>query len=181
MYRKVVLAYDGSACSDMALQEAARVVACNSTRAEPASLLVLAVADTALRPLLGHGHDTAQSAADAVAKTRVVLEQAGKRLAGQGVQADCLLIDLTENRGSRVAQVILDEAAEAGADLIVLGTHGRRGFQRFLLGSVAETVARLAPVPVLLVRSPPVSAFSCLNAAEVYGQWPENERIIPEA
>jgi nucleotide-binding universal stress UspA family protein len=179
MYKKVVLAYDGSACSEMALQEAARVVAGEIPGAT--ALLVLAVADTALRPLLGHGHDTAETAAAAVAKTQKLLEQAGQRLATQGIQADCLLVDLTENRGGRIAQVILDEAVEAGADLIVLGTHGRRGFQRFLLGSVAETVARLAPVPVLLVRASPVSAFGCLNPAEIYGQWPENERIVPEA
>lgn len=181
MYRKVVLAYDGSACSEMALQEAARVVAASPAAPEVPVLLVLAVADTASWPLLGHGHDSAETSAAAVARTRNLLEQAGERLAAQGIAADCLLVDLTENRGSGIACVILDEAAEAGADLIVMGTHGRRGFQRFLLGSVAETVARLAAVPVLLVRSPPVSAFACLNPAEVYGQWPENERIVPDA
>ena len=43
-------------------------------------------------------------------------------------------------------------AAEVGADLIIMGTHGRRGVARLLLGSVAESVARTAPCPVLLVR-----------------------------
>lgn len=48
--------------------------------------------------------------------------------------------------------VINQTAKEIGADLIVLGTHGRRGVTRVLLGSVAETVVRSAPCPVLTVR-----------------------------
>jgi len=51
------------------------------------------------------------------------------------------------------ARTLIDEtAAELGADLIIMGTHGRRGVSRLLLGSVAESVARTAPCPVLLVR-----------------------------
>jgi len=49
---------------------------------------------------------------------------------------------------------ILDAAAESGADLIVLGSHGRKGVQRFLLGSVAESVARHAQCSVQIVRIP---------------------------
>jgi nucleotide-binding universal stress UspA family protein len=48
---------------------------------------------------------------------------------------------------------ILAAAVELRADLIVMGTHGRRGVSRLVLGSVAESVARTAPCPVLLVRS----------------------------
>jgi nucleotide-binding universal stress UspA family protein len=52
------------------------------------------------------------------------------------------------------ARDMIDQAAkELGADLIVMGTHGRRGFSRALLGSVAETVVRTAPCPVLTIRS----------------------------
>jgi len=50
------------------------------------------------------------------------------------------------------AEEILRLAGEAHADLIVLGTHGRRGLSHFLLGSVAERVLRQAPCPVLTVR-----------------------------
>ncbi len=46
----------------------------------------------------------------------------------------------------------LDCAREVRADLIVMGTHGRRGFERALLGSVAEKIVRTSPVPVLTVR-----------------------------
>jgi universal stress protein A len=48
--------------------------------------------------------------------------------------------------------LINQTALELGADLIVMGTHGRRGVSRALLGSVAETVVRSAPCPVLTVR-----------------------------
>ena len=48
---------------------------------------------------------------------------------------------------------MIDQAEAWGAGLIVLGTHGRRGFSRLLLGSDAEMIVRLATVPVLLVRA----------------------------
>lgn len=49
--------------------------------------------------------------------------------------------------------VIVHTAQEIGADLIVMGTHGRRGLSRALLGSVAESVVRMAPIPVLTLRT----------------------------
>ena len=66
-----------------------------------------------------------------------------------GVEADNLLLD---NFGGRLAEVVADAAKQWNADLIVLGTHGRRGVGRALLGSGAEQIIRLAPVPVLVVR-----------------------------
>jgi len=54
-------------------------------------------------------------------------------------------------------QQIVAAAQELGADLVVVGTHGRRGLPRMLLGSVAERVLRLSPVPVLTVGCPPAA------------------------
>ena len=59
---------------------------------------------------------------------------------------------LVDSVGQRVSDIILDQAAAWPADLIVIGTHGRRGVDRVLMGSDAEQVARRSPVPVLLVR-----------------------------
>ena len=60
---------------------------------------------------------------------------------------------LREPKGGRVADAIVDEAREARCDLVVIGTHGRRGFQRALMGSDAELVVRESPVPVLVIRA----------------------------
>jgi nucleotide-binding universal stress UspA family protein len=49
--------------------------------------------------------------------------------------------------------LIVDTAEQLHADLIIMGTHGRRGVSRLLLGSVAEQIVRTAPCPVLLVRA----------------------------
>ena len=55
--------------------------------------------------------------------------------------------------GAGIARVICESARELGADLIVMGTHGRTGLQHVFLGSVAERTLRNAPCPVLTVRS----------------------------
>ena len=67
-----------------------------------------------------------------------------------GVEADNRLYD---KFGERLGEVVADAAREWNADLIVVGTHGRRGIGRVFLGSGAEQVIRLAPVPVLVIRS----------------------------
>lgn len=59
----------------------------------------------------------------------------------------------TTIREGRPSSTIIDEATRADCDLIVMGTHGRVGIDRLLLGSVAERVVRTAPVPVLTVRT----------------------------
>ena len=54
----------------------------------------------------------------------------------------------------RPSKVIVEAAADRGADLIVMGTHGRSGFERLIMGSVTERVMRSAPCPVVVVRQP---------------------------
>ncbi len=66
-----------------------------------------------------------------------------------GVPADTQLFD---SFGERLAETVVDAAQRFDADLVVVGTHGRRGMGRLLLGSGAEQIVRLAPVPVLVVR-----------------------------
>ncbi|HSV84905.1 MAG TPA: universal stress protein [Ramlibacter sp.] len=87
---------------------------------------------------------------------RIARDQAGKVLGdaldvarSAGIPADSRLV---EAPGQRLGEVVADEAQVWEADLIVVGTHGRRGVSRTLLGSGAEQVIRLAPVPVLSIR-----------------------------
>ena len=78
-----------------------------------------------------------------------LLQKAMDAATGMGVNAQSQVLD---KPGQRLGESVADEAADWGADLVVLGTHGRRGLGRMLLGSGAEQVIRLSPVPVLVVR-----------------------------
>jgi universal stress protein A len=66
------------------------------------------------------------------------------------------------------AKKILEVAQEIGANLIVMGTHGRTGVRRLLMGSVAEQVVRKAPCPVLTVRTPVETLLASLTDAGKY-------------
>jgi nucleotide-binding universal stress UspA family protein len=68
--------------------------------------------------------------------------------------------------GTPVAEILQTARAEA-ADLIVMGTHGRRGLSRFFMGSVAEQVMRQATCPVLTVKTPLETRAGHLMAGEV--------------
>jgi nucleotide-binding universal stress UspA family protein len=68
-----------------------------------------------------------------------------------GIKAETKLIEATPP-GARIASMIAAEAKAWPADMIVIGTHGRRGVDHLLMGSVAEGVVRISPVPVLLIR-----------------------------
>jgi nucleotide-binding universal stress UspA family protein len=84
---------------------------------------------------------------------RKVLEAAHEQAKAQGVDSEAVLEDLA---AMRVADAIVDAAATHRCGLIVIGTHGRRGVGRLVMGSDAELVVRLSPVPVLMVRLPDV-------------------------
>jgi nucleotide-binding universal stress UspA family protein len=71
----------------------------------------------------------------------------------QGIEAESVVRD---SLSGHVADVIVKEAREWPADLIVMETHGRRGLSHLVLGSDAEGVVRSSPVPVLLVKGPAV-------------------------
>ena len=61
---------------------------------------------------------------------------------------------LLANKGAReMAQELVDYASQQGADLLVLGTHGRTGLMHLLMGSFAETVMRQSHLPLLIIRS----------------------------
>lgn len=146
MYRRILAPVDGSAASSRGLREAIRLA-----RSARGRLRLLHVVDEVA--LIG-GLDGAQYTADVFDAAR----DAGKRLLARarlqaergGVKAETVLI---ENFAGRVADLIVREARKWRADLLVLGTHGRRGLTRMVLGSDAELVVRAAPAPVLLLRA----------------------------
>jgi nucleotide-binding universal stress UspA family protein len=147
-YRKILVAVDGSKASAKGLREAIRLA-----QTEGARLFIVHVVDEYPAFAALDGMMAGAPGTDLVP----ALRQAGKRTLAQaaasakkaGVPATPVL---RENLGP-AAYPIVREAKKVGADLIVLGTHGRRGLRRLVLGSDAEQVVRTASVPVLLVRA----------------------------
>lgn len=146
IYQRILVPIDGSATSERALQEAIKL-------AEGKAQLRVAYVLEEIFPLDTEGYAFIDYAAlqEAVRHTgERTLAQAAEKARQSGITAETALLDA---KGERIAGVIKDDALHWRADLIVIGTHGRSGLSRLLLGSVAEGVARDAPVPVLLVRT----------------------------
>jgi nucleotide-binding universal stress UspA family protein len=147
MYKRILVPVDGSATSrrglraaiDLAKSQRARLFVLNVVDVMPlyASLEGGMAFDPGLIGAMRDGGKRILSAAAAEAKKR-------------GLKAATVL---AENSAGRVADVIVRQAKKARADLIVLGTHGRRGLSRMVMGSDAELVVRYAPAPVLLIRA----------------------------
>jgi nucleotide-binding universal stress UspA family protein len=147
MYQRILVPVDGSETSRRGLDEALRLATALGGRVRVLHAideLSFALAMDAYAGNPGGWLDTLREQG-----TRL-LASAAAQAAEAGVPADTVLRD--EFR-SPVHQVVNDEARNWGAELIVLGTHGRRGLGRLVMGSSAEQVLRTARVPVLLVRA----------------------------
>ncbi len=152
MYQRILVAIDGSDTSGLALGEAI-----NLANALGANLRLIHVVDAA--PTYGM---SVRSSFFSDYKKQLcefgndVLAKCAETVRSFGVQCDtvCPVIDITDRR---VYEVIEHEAESWPADMIVIGTHGRSGIDRLLLGSVAQGVTRIATIPVLSVRKRPTS------------------------
>jgi nucleotide-binding universal stress UspA family protein len=146
MYKRILVPIDGSDTAKRGLKEAIALAA-----DQKAALYVLHVtSDFPIMLEMANIINFDQYREGLRQVGRQMLDEA-KMLAGvAGVEAETQLRDLN---GGRVAEAIVQEAKSTRCDLIVIGTHGRRGFRRALLGSDAEAVLREAPAPVLLVRA----------------------------
>ena len=152
MYQRILVPVDGSPTSNAGLAEAIKLAKLTGARVR-----VLHVVDE--MPLLLSGDGYAAMPGDILTILKeagqAVLEQARLTVQAADVPVDAALFDSLSGRlCDRVAQ----QAQEWGADVIVLGTHGRRGVGRMLMGSDAEQIVRTAMVPVLLVRGTPSEA-----------------------
>lgn len=150
MYKKILVAVDGSATSLSGLDEAMRVAKATGGRLMLVHVVneLVVVGDYAPA---AYYEPVIESLRQSGAK---VLEEAAASVRRADVPCEQKLI---ETIGGRAADEIVREAKQWPADLIVLGTHGRRGLKRLAMGSDAELVLRLAPVPVLMVRDKPES------------------------
>jgi nucleotide-binding universal stress UspA family protein len=146
MYRKILVPIDGSRTSARGLEEAI-----NLAKGQKASLVVLHVVDDTI---LTYSTEIIPVYMDELIKSmrkggEKILAKAVAKVRARGLKPRPVLV---EKFGGPVADVIVSQARKQRADLIVLGTHGRRGVTRLVMGSDAEGVVRRSPVPVLLVR-----------------------------
>jgi nucleotide-binding universal stress UspA family protein len=152
MFRRILVPIDGSPTSNRSLEEAIALA-----RDQSARLCLLHVVDELVVTQGFEGvayipESYMDDFMDALREDgKKLLARAEARARRRRVKVETALL---ETVGHRVAELILKHAKKWRADVIVLGTHGRRGLSRLLMGSDAEMVVREAPVPVLLVRSP---------------------------
>ncbi|MGJ7519072.1 universal stress protein [Variovorax sp. LT1P1] len=145
MYSKILVPLDGSKTAQRGFDEALRLASALKSRLHllhviddfPSMMEMSGVSsfEATLRELRTYGEK--------------MLEEAVTQASNVGVASQTSLREVVQER---IANVIVDEAVKAGCDLIVMGTHGRRGISRVALGSDAENVLRTSPLPVLLVR-----------------------------
>lgn len=146
MYKHILVAVDDSKTSQRALGEAIRLA-----RQCEAMLRIVHVVDEVSMNWNSDYGDFAEIQKRFRETGLKVLDKAGAVAREAGATFETRLLEL-DKLGLHVPDLIAAEANDWPADLIVIGSHGRRGVRRMLLGSVAEGVARMAPTPVLLVR-----------------------------
>ena len=146
MYKKILVPVDGSEPSRLGLAEAIRLA-----KDQKAALRLLHVVHDFL-VAGGHGAAvyTGQLRKELREQGEKILKDAADIARQQGVDAETKLM---ETPAGSVGTMIVEDAENWPADLMVLGTHGRRGIRRLVMGSDAEYIVRTTPVPVLLVRA----------------------------
>jgi nucleotide-binding universal stress UspA family protein len=148
MYKRILIATDGSELATKAMHHG---IALAKLDKSPVSVMVVTNNWTPFEMAEDYSRgitDPVRSyEARATEAAKTVLDKAGEAAKSQGV--DCTLIHVADKRP---AEGILATAAEVGADLIVMASHGRRGVSRLLLGSQANEVVTHSKVPVLIVR-----------------------------
>jgi nucleotide-binding universal stress UspA family protein len=150
MFKCILVAIDGSGASNAGLKSAVQLAS-----DQKSTLVGLHVVDDAAITLNFEGGYVPAAYVDELYDSlrengRKILAKAAATAKAAGLDMKQVLADA---RGRTIADAILAEARKAKADAIVIGTHGRRGLSRVLMGSDAEAVVREARVPVVLVRS----------------------------
>lgn len=145
MYRHILVAVDGSVTSERALDHAISLA-----RAEHARVLAVYIVEYPSSMYSSAFIDVEPFHDAMVEEAQSVLNTAQAKFRDANVNGAVKMVDAGVLSGT-IAEQLQAVAAEAGVDLVVMGTHGRRGFQRLMLGSVAESFVRLAECPVMLV------------------------------
>jgi nucleotide-binding universal stress UspA family protein len=150
MYKHVLVPIDGSETARLGLEEAIKLA-----KALNAGIRLIYVVNKLPWVSPGVSAEMVRTLIDDLrGNGESVLHGATTAARDAGIAVDSRLI---EALGSEAGESIVKEAVSWPADLIVCGTHGRRGVRRILMGSDAEYILRHSPVPVLMTRNPTVS------------------------
>jgi len=142
MYDTILVPIDGSGPSKAGLREAIRVA-----KLSRGTIRVVHVVNEIQAVVAGYYSGDLRDSL--LAQANNLVSDAKAEVTRQGVPAEAMVIDAL---GGPTGELLVEHANAWPAQLIVLGTHGRRGLARAVLGSDAEQVVRAASVPVLLVR-----------------------------
>lgn len=144
MYQKILVPIDGSETANLGLSEAIRLAKNQGATIKLAHIvneLIVVLPEAYID--MGRVVDSLRSSG------KKILADGDAAVRSAGVEVDTTLV---EAMGNAAGDQIIQLATEWGADLIVCGTHGRRGIRRIVLGSDAEYIVRHTHVPILLVR-----------------------------
>lgn len=153
--RRMLIALDGSPFSEEILEPALDLARATGARI---SLIEVVTRHTGLVRLLRPGERSAESAERSLREVRSRLPD------------DVGAVDVRVVEKGNAAAGIAEETRHESIDLVAMATHGRGGLRRLMLGSVAESVVRSSPVPVLLYRPLGVGSGSSLTASEASAQ-----------
>jgi nucleotide-binding universal stress UspA family protein len=158
MYSKILVPVDGSETSMRGLNEAIEIA-----KSQGSTICLVHIVNEFI---FDYSYSPAAYASNLIDSLRergkAILADTASMVRKQGLEPATVLL---ESIGGPAADLIVAQAREYHADLIVMGTHGRRGLRRLALGSDAEQVVRMAPVPVLLVREESPKAETLPKAA----------------
>jgi len=147
MYDKILVPIDGSSTANAAVAHAQSIAElCNSQVRIFHALDFFEYTNGFERPSIY----SRQVMPAMIASGRAILNAAQQAFTGSGIVVES---HLEQCSGQRAAQLIVRQSQLWGASLIIMGTHGRRGFNRLLMGSDAELVVRSATMPVLLIKA----------------------------
>ncbi len=145
MIRKILIPTDGSDYSRYATDYAVNL--CQALRAE---IVLVSVVDVRYDMYDAYGEVPAPARMEELIREQVSksLDKSAAEIQAKGIKVKKIL------KIGDVIREILEVVTQEGVDLIVIGTHGRKGISRFLLGSTTEKLIRSATCPVLTVRPP---------------------------
>lgn len=147
MFERILVPVDGSATSTKGVDEAIGMARLTGGRIKLLHVFEPPLLAIGTEAALMRGEDIYNVSRDA---GRRVLSDAAASVKAAGLEVE---EQLEDHAGKRLCDHVAEAAQAWQASLIVLGSHGRRGLRRLLLGSDAEQILRTAAVPVLLVRA----------------------------